>query len=109
MLVRPVSIVQVRVFLPPPYHNDFTIQKNVNLRPDKWGRPPNFLLVDYYNIGSVNGSVFQAAAMLNNVTYNGKCCGRLTSASSGKLFSQFSNNIWSAYLVVAMMTLMALL
>ncbi|KKZ63013.1 hypothetical protein EMCG_02629 [[Emmonsia] crescens] len=76
---------------------------------NKWGRPPNFLLVDYYNIGSVNGSVFQAAAMLNNVTYNGKCCGRLTSASSGKLFSQFSNNIWPAYLVVAMMTLMALL
>ncbi|OCL14287.1 PLC-like phosphodiesterase [Glonium stellatum] len=40
-----------------------------------WGRPPNFLLVDYYNIGSFNGSVFAVAAEANNVTYNGKCCG----------------------------------
>ncbi|KAF2491025.1 PLC-like phosphodiesterase [Lophium mytilinum] len=39
------------------------------------GRPPNFLLVDYYNIGSFNGSVFEVAAEANNVTYNGKCCG----------------------------------
>ncbi|KAA8652179.1 uncharacterized protein ATNIH1004_001083 [Aspergillus tanneri] len=38
-------------------------------------RPPNFLLVDYYNYGKVNGSVFQVAADMNNVTYNGKCCG----------------------------------
>ncbi|OJD19973.1 hypothetical protein AJ78_00167 [Emergomyces pasteurianus Ep9510] len=75
---------------------------------NKWGRPPNFLLVDYYNIGSANGSVFQAAAMLNNVTYNGKCCGRLTSASSGKISSQFSNAVWPTYLVLAMMTMMAL-
>ncbi|KAJ9652876.1 hypothetical protein H2198_007878 [Neophaeococcomyces mojaviensis] len=41
-----------------------------------WGRPPNFLLVDYYNIGSFNGSVFQAAADANGVTYNrDSCCG----------------------------------
>lgn len=39
------------------------------------GRPPNFLLVDYYNIGSFNGSVFEVAAQANNVTYNRKCCG----------------------------------
>lgn len=40
-----------------------------------WDRPPNFLLVDYYNIGSYNGSVFEVAAMANNVTYNqGSCC-----------------------------------
>jgi len=39
------------------------------------GRPPNFLLVDYYNIGSFNGSVFEVAARANNVTYNRKCCG----------------------------------
>lgn len=38
-----------------------------------WGRPPNFLLVDYYNFG--NGSVFEVAAQMNNVTYNRKCCG----------------------------------
>ncbi|PGH10385.1 hypothetical protein GX51_00143 [Blastomyces parvus] len=75
---------------------------------DKWGRPPNFLLVDYYNIGPVNGSVFQAAAMLNNVTYNGKCCGRLTSSSPSKLFSQLSNKVWPVYLVVAMMVMASL-
>lgn len=38
-----------------------------------WGRPPNFLLVDYYNIP--NGTVFEVAAEMNNVTYNRKCCG----------------------------------
>ena len=42
----------------------------------KWNRPPNFLLVDYYNIGSFNGSVFQVAADANNVTYDrSSCCG----------------------------------
>ncbi|EXJ96277.1 hypothetical protein A1O1_01403 [Capronia coronata CBS 617.96] len=41
-----------------------------------WDRPPNFILVDYYNIGSYNGSVFQVAAEANNVTYNrDSCCG----------------------------------
>ena len=40
------------------------------------GRPPNFLLVDYYNIGSYNGSVFEVAANANNVTYSkSSCCG----------------------------------
>lgn len=47
-----------------------------------WGRPPNFLLVDYYNDGSTNGSVFEVAAEMNNVTYNGHCCGTTTSAAS---------------------------
>lgn len=46
-----------------------------------WNRPPNFLLVDYYNYGSFNGSVFEVAAEMNNVTYNGKCCGNQTSAA----------------------------
>ncbi|KAF2840855.1 PLC-like phosphodiesterase [Patellaria atrata CBS 101060] len=40
-----------------------------------WNRPPNFLLVDYYNYGEPNGSVFGVAAEQNNVTYNRKCCG----------------------------------
>ncbi|PWY75005.1 PLC-like phosphodiesterase [Aspergillus heteromorphus CBS 117.55] len=48
----------------------------------KWDRPPNFLLVDYYNDGNVQGSVFEVAAQLNNVTYNGKCCGGSSSAAS---------------------------
>ena len=42
-----------------------------------WGRPPNWLLVDYYNFGDFDGSVFQVAADANNVSYErGKCCGR---------------------------------
>ena len=47
-----------------------------------WNRPPNFLLVDYYNYGNFNGSVFEVAAEMNNVTYNGHCCGS-TSAAQG--------------------------
>lgn len=49
--------------------------------PGKWNRPPNFLLVDYYNYGNFNGSVFEVAAEMNNVTYNGKCCGTTSAAS----------------------------
>ncbi|KUL90794.1 hypothetical protein ZTR_00321 [Talaromyces verruculosus] len=45
-----------------------------------WGRPPNFLLVDYYNDGSFPGSVFEVAADMNNVTYNGHCCGSTSGA-----------------------------
>ncbi|KAE8147915.1 PLC-like phosphodiesterase [Aspergillus avenaceus] len=48
----------------------------------QWDRPPNFLLVDYYNYGPTNGSVFEVAADMNNVTYNGKCCG-IASAAVG--------------------------
>lgn len=48
----------------------------------KWNRPPNFLLVDYYNYGSFNGSVFEVAAQMNNVTYNQQCCGIASGAMS---------------------------
>ncbi|KAI4645898.1 hypothetical protein J4E93_005476 [Alternaria ventricosa] len=57
-----------------------------------WNRPPNWILVDYYNYGNFNGSVFQVAATANNVTYNEQsCCGtESTSAArmlrSGELF-----------------------
>jgi hypothetical protein len=35
------------------------------------------LLVDYYNFGNVNGSVFEVAAKANGVTYDaGLCCGK---------------------------------
>ncbi|KAF2736363.1 PLC-like phosphodiesterase [Polyplosphaeria fusca] len=46
-----------------------------------WDRPPNFLLVDYYNAGPINGSVFEVAARANNVTYDRKCCGSESPAS----------------------------
>ena len=43
---------------------------------EAWGRPPNFLLVDYYNIGNFNGSTLAVAAKANNVTYDpSSCCG----------------------------------
>lgn len=44
-----------------------------------WGRPPNFLLVDFYDAGK--GSVFEVAAKANNVTYTGKCCGERVSGA----------------------------
>lgn len=46
-----------------------------------WAYPPKFLNVDYYNVG--NGSVFEVAARLNNVTYNRPCCGLPVSAALG--------------------------
>ena len=49
---------------------------------DDWNRAPNFLLVDYYNVGIPGpGSVFEVAARANNVTYNRQCCGRAASAA----------------------------
>ncbi|KAH8671124.1 PLC-like phosphodiesterase [Xylariales sp. PMI_506] len=48
----------------------------------EWGRPPTFLNVDYYNAGFTAGSVFEAAAEFNNVTYTRKCCGPSASAAS---------------------------
>ncbi|CAI7653149.1 unnamed protein product [Penicillium crustosum] len=47
---------------------------------ETWGRPPNMLLVDYYNYGDFNGSVFEVAAEMNNVTYDRKCCGKTSGA-----------------------------
>ncbi|RFU77979.1 hypothetical protein TARUN_4253 [Trichoderma arundinaceum] len=47
-----------------------------NCRAD-WGRAPNVLNVDYYNYGAPPGSVFEAAARVNNVTYNRPCCGQV--------------------------------
>jgi hypothetical protein len=56
------------------------ITTDANFCVDMWGRPPNFLLVDYYNYGSpMNGSVFEVAARANNVTYNRECCGKAAS------------------------------
>ncbi|KAK0635591.1 PLC-like phosphodiesterase [Bombardia bombarda] len=51
-----------------------------NCRSD-WDRAPNVLNVDYYNYGGYPGSVFEAAARVNNVTYNRPCCGVAASAA----------------------------
>jgi hypothetical protein len=53
-----------------------SLGKNVENCTEMWGRPPNWLLVDYYNFGNFNGSVFQVAATANGVEYNrDSCCG----------------------------------
>ena len=46
-----------------------------------WPNSPNFLLVDYYNLGSSPGSVFEVAAQQNNVTYSRACCGLVQSTA----------------------------
>lgn len=57
---------------------------------NSFNRPPNFLLVDFYNLGNYsvngqvhNGSVFDVAAKMNNVSYNRPCCGQDTKLTSG--------------------------
>ncbi|KAA8626262.1 hypothetical protein TUN199_08215 [Pyrenophora tritici-repentis] len=41
-----------------------------------WNRPPKWILVDYYNYGDFNGSVFEVAAVANNVIFKKRqCCG----------------------------------
>ncbi|KAH4096352.1 hypothetical protein HBI25_184410 [Parastagonospora nodorum] len=56
---------------------------NVQHCVEMWGRPPNWLLVDYYNFGNFNGSVFQVAATANNVTYDrGSCCGSVRKSTA---------------------------
>lgn len=52
---------------------------------EDWGRAPNFLLVDFYNFGewngsAYNGSVFEVAAQMNNVSYHRSCCGTSSAA-----------------------------
>lgn len=46
---------------------------------EAFGRPPTVLNVDYYNYGGTydSGAVFKVAAAMNNVTYNGACCGKV--------------------------------
>lgn len=51
-----------------------------------WGRPPNFLLVDYYNVGPEGDNspdVFDVAATVNGVTYTLDCCGNGGQDESG--------------------------
>jgi hypothetical protein len=62
-----------------------SLQRNSINCTGMWNRPPNFLLVDYYNVGDFNGSVFQVAADANNVSYNrGSCCGTMPTNGAGR-------------------------
>ncbi|KAI0009833.1 PLC-like phosphodiesterase [Xylariaceae sp. FL0662B] len=71
----------------------------------RWGRPPNFLNVDYYNTGGFPGSVFEVAAQMNNVTYNRPCCGVATSGAT----KQFMAAAGIAYPLATMAFFWALL
>ena len=65
-----------------------------------WSRPPNFLLVDYYNVGNFNGSVFQVAADANNVTYErASCCG--TQSRNAARTRRGDGEFFSAFIAVA--------
>lgn len=68
-----------------------------------WGRAPNFLDVDYYNVGS--GSVFEVAARWNNVTYNATCCGLDATVSSmaGRTM-EVVGRVWVSMAVLVVMT-----
>jgi hypothetical protein len=64
--------------------------REVRVYPDNWGRPPNFLLVDFYNVGKPSGSVFEVVARANEVIYNRQCCGI---AESGGSHTRFGINM----------------
>lgn len=60
-----------------------------------WGRPPNVINVDYYNYGSYPGSVFEAAAALNNVTFAKRpCCGPLSNVAVGSAMVNGMVVVW---------------
>jgi hypothetical protein len=66
-----------------------------------WGRPPNWLLVDYYNFGNFNGSVFQVAATANGVEYNrDSCCGVLRKSGAAILRSSWFRTALSLAVVL---------
>ncbi|KAI5276976.1 PLC-like phosphodiesterase [Aureobasidium subglaciale] len=48
-----------------------------------WDRPPTWLLVDYYDVGS--GSVFEVAAKANGVDYNRACCGTTSTSAAANV------------------------
>lgn len=80
---------------------------NVNNCAAMWGRPPNWLLVDYYNFGSFNGSVFQVAATANNVSYNrGSCCGTEVTNAARR---DSGNGMGSVYAVIGAFCFLILL
>lgn len=61
-----------------------SVGRNVKECTGLWGRPPNWILVDYYNFGNFNGSVFEVAAEANGVPFReGRCCGGLAVSEAG--------------------------
>lgn len=68
----------------------------------RWGRPPAWLLVDFYNYGNFNGSVFEVAAQMNNVTYNRKsCCGQDTKVGAAPQHKDWSPKAMTLLILAA--------
>jgi hypothetical protein len=77
-----------------------SLGRNVDNCTAVWGRPPNWLLVDYYNYGNFNGSVFQVAATANKVSYNqSSCCGATLTSVAERRWAA-SKLIYHAFAVV---------
>ncbi|KAK7964933.1 hypothetical protein PG996_000705 [Apiospora saccharicola] len=76
---------------------------------NQWGRAPNFLNVDYYNVGGFDGSVFAAAAKFNNVTYDRPCCGGKANAAPGLYTALDGTLFWVVGLTVGYQVLSGLL
>jgi hypothetical protein len=83
----------------PFYHHRRPDLDLLTLPSGDWDRPPNFLLVDYYNYGNFNGSVFEVAAEMNNVTYNRTCCGQASAAVPGMSVTSLSTMLAIAAVV----------
>ncbi|KAF8425694.1 PLC-like phosphodiesterase [Tirmania nivea] len=62
-----------------------------------WHRPPTFLLVDFYDVG--NGSVFEVAAKMNDVTYTNTCCSK-PSTSAGVTLTRSALRLMVFFLAV---------
>jgi hypothetical protein len=76
---------------------------------EDWGRPPNFLLVDYYNRGNFNGSTLAVAAKANNVTYDiNSCCDRASVDSMGTRYTAVSVGVVSFLTTILMLAVMTL-
>ena len=76
---------------------------------EDWGRPPNFLLVDYYNRGNFNGSTLAVAAKANNVSYDvNSCCDSSSVDSFGARTVSGSLTVVGLPAVVVMLAVMVL-
>jgi hypothetical protein len=74
---------------------NMSLGRNVEECTAMWGRPPNWFLVDYYNRGDFNGSVFQVAATANNVPYNRtSCCGKEIKSDAVRRKFTKSERMW---------------
>lgn len=77
-----------------------SLESMANRCTQRWNRPPNFLLVDFYDISApAPGAVFQVAAEMNNVTYTGTCCGQNDALASAAVV--LAEKVWQSLALAA--------